>query len=143
MSDDLEQLRRNYRAIEAPAALATRLRAHTKERATQRSWQPLAIGSAVAATALFFVFSALQQNNTPATNILTDNTTPKPSMASLSTVMQKLPPVSAPSLSQVHIRSLPAPPSKPIQETSRPSKESSQSSEFEPILIKENDHVHS
>lgn len=141
--DDIQKLREDYRSIEAPAALATRIRAHAAEQsAHRRSWLPAAVGAAVAVTAVFLVFTNLQQDERGTSTLVAENSTPKPSMASLARVMQKRPTVTAPSLSQVRVRTLPAPPPKPLPRPKK-SPETKTYFDIEHSISEENDHAHS
>ncbi|MEL7187247.1 MAG: hypothetical protein AAFN50_12565 [Pseudomonadota bacterium] len=140
---DIEKLRKDYRAIEAPPALATRIRAHTAEQQNRRrGWLPAAVGAAFAVTAAFFLFTNLQQDERLTDTLVAENSTSKPSMASLARVMQKRPTVSAPSMSQVRVRTLPAPPPKPVPQSKKPPATKSYF-EIEDLIPKEKDHAHS
>lgn len=141
--NDIEKLRKDYRAIEAPPALATRIRAHTAEQSTRRiAWLPAAVGAAFAVTAVFLLFTTLQQEQPATDALLAENSTPKPSMASLARIMKKKPSVSVPSLSQVRVRTLPAPPPKPVLRPDKPSGTKSYL-DIPNSLSKEKDHAHS
>ncbi|MDJ0711336.1 MAG: hypothetical protein QNJ14_13135 [Woeseiaceae bacterium] len=142
-NNDIEELRKDYRAIEAPPALATRIRAHADARQTRRRrWIPATVGAALAVTAAFLLLTTLLQEQHVATTLVADNTEPKPSMASLARVMNKRPSVSAPSLSQVRTRTLPAPPRKPVPQTDKPPATKSYL-DIPHSIAKEKDHAHS
>ena len=113
MSDDLEKLKKDYRAIRAPAHLATRILAETRDR-PRRSWLPAAATVAVAVAAVTVAPILLQQQAGE------DSVAPKPtSLSSLSGISASKPKVKAPSLSSVKSVTLPALPKKPAPKTDK------------------------
>ena len=137
MNDDIEQLRKDYRAIEAPPALATRIRAQTAGARVRRgNWLP----AALVVTVTFLSYWFLQPEDADERVVLASNGTPKPSLASLATVMPKKPKVTTPNLSQVRVRTLPAPPKKPPL---KPAPKPNTSDTDQVTNSKENDHAYS
>ncbi len=127
MTDDLDKLKQDYRAIKAPRHLATRIRASVDdERRRPTRWLP-AIAATTIAIAAVAMFPLLYQ---PA-----DMTAMKPSLSTLATLKPAKPAVPAPSMSK--LRSVPVPrmPAKP-----KPKKPQSNRS-GEPEFLKEKDHA--
>ena len=98
-----DQLGRRYRRIQAPAYLATRIRAEVAEQRTRRSWVPVTAVLAAAVVVLALVPPLLDNGENPIAPT---------SMTVLSLAAASTPPMSAaPSLSRVGSPSLPPPPS--------------------------------
>ena len=127
MTDDLEKLKQDYRAIRAPQHLATRIRANVDEdlrRGTR--WFP-AIAATTIAIAAVAMFPLLYQPS---------SVTPmKPSLSTLATLKPDKPAVPSPSLSKVRSVPVPRMPAKPKPGKPQTNKTS------EPGFIKEKDHA--
>lgn len=132
MSDDLKQLRESYREIEAPAHVATRVRAHVAD-TPRRSWAWLPVPATALAVfaALWFVPFLGQQT------IVRDVPPAKPSLSTLASVKPAKPRTSAPGLSQLRSVSVPAMPPKP--ELKKPQSNALPEDEF----TEERNHAHS
>ena len=109
MTHDVDELRRDYRAIEAPAHLAGRIVARARDRRAPAHWWPAAV--AVTACLMVLVAVPLLREDTPGTQQAsvprTASTTPLARVAAAS------PPLATPSLNQVRslpVRSLPPKP---------------------------------
>ena len=111
MSDDLDRLRQDYRAIRAPAHLATRIRAKTGD-PPRRAWLPAAATVAIAVAAITVAPILLQQQAAQETIAARPT-----SLSSLSGVSSSKPKVKAPSLSSVRSVTVPALPKKPRPRT--------------------------
>jgi len=130
MNDELTELKRRYRQIEAPPHLHARIRANTAGRPSRhRGWIPVATTAVLTATMLGLLPLLWQSSSLP------ENTSARPSLARLAALSVERPDVRRPSLSQ--IRTLPAPrmPDKP--RLSKPADDSTTG------LLKEKDHAHS
>lgn len=103
--EELNELGRCYRQIEAPAYLATRIRAEVAEQPTRRSWVPATAVLAAAVVVLALVPPLLDNGENPiaptSMTVLSLAAASTPSISSLS----------APNLSQVGSPRLPPPPS--------------------------------
>ena len=127
MTDDLDQLKRDYRAIKAPPHLATRIRASVDdERLRPTRWLP-AIAVTTIAIAAVAMFPLLYQ--------AADVATLKPSLSTLASLKPEKPAVTAPSLSKVRSVPVPRMPEKP-----KPKKPQSNRT-GEPEFFKEKDHA--
>lgn len=115
MSDDIDKLKREYRAIRAPDYLATRIRAETRDDdRKRRSWLPAMATIAVAVAAITVTPVLLQQQASDET------VAPKPtSLSSLSGVASSKPRIKAPSLTRVKSVAVPALPKKPRPTTDK------------------------
>ena len=134
MSDDLRKLKQDYQAVRAPAHLATRIRAETRD-SPLRSWLPAAATVAVAVAAITVAPVLLQQQANQET------IAPKPtSLSSLSGVSSNKPKMKAPSLSSVRSVTVPALPKKPKPKTN---KEPQSYFETETEHMKEKHHAYS
>ena len=113
MTEQLEQLKRDYRDIDAPPYLATRIRASVADRRRPRAhrWMPAAAASVLVAAVVWL--SPLVDD--PATTAPT-----KPSLSALATLKPDKPAVSAPSLSKLRTVSMPRMPAKPKREPTKP-----------------------
>jgi len=130
MTDNLKQLKSNYRNIKAPPYLATRIRANVADRAPrQRSWVS-AITAAVAVAVISVTIILLQQQPS--------QTMTSPSFATLSRMMPDRPAVPVPSLSNVRSIKTPALPPKP--KLNQPNTEQTYF-DFENSDLKETDHA--
>lgn len=108
MSDDLEDLKRDYRAIEAPVHLATRISASVADSRTQTSfWMP----AAVTCTAILALVWMLPFTGQVAPDADTKPT--RPSLLSLATLKPEKPTGPPPSLSQLRSLTVPSMPVKP------------------------------
>ena len=104
---EISQLRKRYQAIEAPAHVRTRIRAHARDQQTRiRHWRPafVAIPLAIAVLGILpFVGQKTTETNTPKL----------PSMAALSELMPSRPTSVSPSLGRLRTVSAPPMPRKP------------------------------
>ena len=108
MNDDLEELKRDYRAIAAPPHLATRIHASVADlRARSRFWMPAAV-TCTAIVALVWVLPFTTQDSTDVVATPT-----KPSMSALAALKPTKPAVPSPSMSQLRSVSVPSMPAKP------------------------------
>ena len=99
---ELDELGRRYRELEAPAYLATRIRAEVADRPARRSWMPATAVLATVVAVLATLPLLLDTGKNPITPT---------SMTVLSLAAASTPSISAPSLSEVGSLSLPPPPS--------------------------------
>lgn len=131
MSDDIKELKRAWRDIEAPPHLATRIRAEVADRpARSRPWVPAAVTMAVLSALILPFLSQGPTNDTPPPPT-------RPSMSALASLTPSRPPVRAPNLSQLRSVRTPKMPAKPRIRTQRPQSNLDTESE----LYKENDHA--
>lgn len=132
MNDDIEKLAEDYRRIEAPPALATRIRAEVANRPVRNhGWLPAA-ATAVVAAAVVGILPALWQ-----TSAVSDKPTVRPSLSTLASLKVERPAVSTPRLSQIRTPSAPAMPKKPRL----PSGKEQTNNELR--MLEEKDHAHS
>lgn len=107
MSDEIDELKRQYRSITAPPHLAARIRANLKKPPSRRPmWIPIGASLTVAFGAL--TVTMIMQQNPTNTTVQT-----KPSLPSLSRMIPKKPQLPAPSVTQIRSVRLPALPPKP------------------------------
>ena len=134
MTDDLEQLKRDYRNIEAPPHLAARIQAAVADRSTRRRrWLP-ALATVAAAVAVISVTTVVLQQQSGQTM------TPRsPSLAMLSRMTPDKPAVPAPSLSNLRSVKTPALPPKP--KLNQPTKQQT-FFDIENDVQKETDHAY-
>lgn len=104
MTNEIDQLKHDYRNIEAPAWIATRIRAEVADRPRKASWLTLAAPLAVAIAVIATVPMLLDDR---------DETVAPTSLTVLSLAASSTPSVAAPSLSNVQSPSLPALPAAP------------------------------
>ena len=107
MSDDLQKLKQDYQAINAPPHLATRIRASVADSRTRSGfWMP----AAVACTGILALFWVL-----PFTTQVTSDVVEKPTRPSMSAIAALKPnkPSTSVSLSQIRSVSVPSMPAKP------------------------------
>ena len=108
MNDQLDDLKRDYRAIAAPPHLATRIHASVADSRTRSGfWMP----AAVACTAIVAFFWIV-----PFTTQVTSNDVDKPvrpSMSALAALKPTKPAVPSPSMSRLRSVSVPSMPAKP------------------------------
>jgi hypothetical protein len=108
MSNELDDLKRDYRAIAAPPHLATRIRASVADsRSRSGFWMPAAV-TCTAIVALFWVL--------PFTTQVTSDAVEKParpSMSALAALKPTKPSVPSPSMSQLRSVTVPSMPAKP------------------------------
>ncbi len=108
MNDELDDLKREYRRISAPAQLATRVRAEVADvRVRPYHWMPAA-ATAMAVVAVVLALPLALQNQT------TDLQRPaKPSLSALASLKPAKPTGVAPSLTQLRSVKVPKMPAKP------------------------------
>ena len=127
MTEDLDRLKRDYRAIKAPPHLATRIRASVDDdRLRPTRWLPAAAATTIAIAAVA-MFPLLYQ---PASV-----TAMKPSLSTLASLKPEKPAVPSPSLSK--LRSVPVP---RLPATPKPKKPQSNRT-GEPEFLEEKDHA--
>ena len=127
MTEKLEQLKCDYRAIKAPPHLATRIRASVSdEQRRSVRWLP-AIAATAIAVAATGLFPLIDQPSGVAPL--------KPSLSTLATLKPEKPAVPSPSFSKVRSFSVPLMPAKP----KLPKPQTNQTSESE--YLKEKDHA--
>lgn len=132
MNDDIEKLAEDYRRIEAPPALATRIRAEVANRPVRNhGWLPAA-ATAVVAAALVGILPALWQSSA-----VTDTPPVRPSLSTLASLKVERPAVSTPRLSQIRTPSAPAMPKKPRLPSGK------EQTHNELRTLEEKDHAHS
>ena len=108
MSNGLERLKRDYRAIDAPPFLATRVRATVARRpARARRWMPAAATAFVAIAAIGLLPIMLQRPVDAPLSVKA------PSFTSLATLAPNETMFSTPSLTHVRTVSMPSMPTKP------------------------------
>ncbi len=130
MTEELEQLKRDYRAIKAPPHLATRIRASIgDERRPSSRWLPAIAATAIAVAAVG-LFPLIDQPSGAAPL--------KPSLSTLATLKPEKPAVPAPSFSKLRSVSVPRMPAKP-KPPKPPKPRTNQTSESE--YLKEKDHA--
>ena len=128
--DRLDGLKRDYRTIEAPPHIATRIRAEVADRPMRRHrWMPATATAMVAITAVWFLPALWQQQGIDAQ---------RPSKPSLSAIAALKPdkPAAAPSLTQLRTVPKPRMPSKPQLRRAKPQ------TNFENEDLKEKDHAY-
>jgi len=108
MNDELNNLRRNYRNIKAPPALATRVLASVpKTQTRQHGWLPVAASLvAVVVVIGLSLFSLLPHSGKSPTPL-------KPSLSALATLKLVKPAVPSPNLARMRSVTLPSMPGKP------------------------------
>ncbi len=112
MSEQLDQLKRDYRDIEAPPYLATRIRASVGDRRVRtHRWMPAAAATVLVA-AVVWLSPLVEDTTTP--------TPTKPSLSALAALKPQKPAVSAPSLSKIKTVSVPRMPAKPKLDSTKP-----------------------
>lgn len=132
MSDDLESLQREYRAISAPPHLATRISASVADARTRSSfWVP----AAVTCTAILALVWALPLTMQVSTDPAARPT--KPSMSALAALKPTKPAGAQPSTSQLRSVSVPSMPAKP--KSASPSKSQTNYQIENETLKEEND----
>lgn len=132
MNDEIEKLAQDYRRIEAPPQLATRVRAEVANRPVRNhGWLPAA-ATAVIAVALIGILPALWQ-----TSAVSDKPPVRPSLSTLASLNVERPTVSTPRLSQIRTPSAPAMPKKPPLPTGK------EQTHNELRMPEEKDHAHS
>ena len=120
MTDDIDKLKQDYRAVEAPPHLATRIKAEVTERPDRnRAWIPAAV-TMVFAMGIALPFLWQQTTIDPPAGTSRTTQPPTPSLSALASYTPARPKVSTPSLSQ--LRSVPVPrlPPRPQLNTQRP-----------------------
>ena len=133
MSDDLQKLKQDYQAINAPPHLATRIQASVADSRTRSGfWMP----AAVACTAILALFWVLPFTTQVATDAIEKPT--RPSMSAIAALKPKKPSTSV-SLSQIRSVSVPSMPSKPKAAT--PAKPQT-NNQIENETLEENDNAY-
>ena len=134
MSDELNKLKRDYQAINAPPHLAPRIRASVADTDTRTGfWMPAAV-ACTAILALVWMLPFTTQVGSDATDKPT-----KPSLSALASLKPEKPAVSTPNLSQLRSVSVPTMPTKPKTATT-PKSQTTQQIENE--TLKENDNAY-
>ena len=134
MSDDLDKLKREYQAINAPPHLATRIRASVADTNTRTGfWMP----AAVTCTAILALVWMLPFTTQVTTDEVAKPT--RPSVSALAALKPSKPSVSTPSLSQLRSVSVPKLPTKPKLATP-PKSQTKYQIEYE--TLKENDNAY-
>ena len=120
MTEDLDKLKQDYRAVEAPPHLVTRIRAETREQTYHhRAWLPAAVTMVFAfGIALPFLWQQTTPQPPADTSQASQPTTP--SLSALASLTPDRPKVSAPNLSQLRSVSVPRLPPRPQLNTPRP-----------------------
>ncbi len=121
MTDDLDKLKQDYRAVEAPPHLATRIKARVSERSDRnRAWVPAAVTMVLAIGIAIPMLWQQTTLNTPADDATRTTQPSTPSLSALASLTPDRPKVATPSLSQ--LRSVPVPrlPPRPQINTQRP-----------------------
>jgi len=108
MNDELDDLKRDYRAIAAPPHLATRIHASVADsRARSGFWMPAAV-ACTAIVALVWVLPFTTQVTSDAVE-----KPAKPSMSALAALQPSKPAGPSPSMSQLRSVTVPSMPAKP------------------------------
>ena len=108
MNNELDDLKRDYKAIAAPPHLATRIHASVADsRHRTGFWMPAAV-TCTAVVALVWVLPFTTQVSSNATSTPT-----RPSMSALAALKPSKPTTPAPSMSQIRSVSVPRMPAKP------------------------------
>ena len=112
MTEELDQLKQDYRDIKAPPYIATRIRAGVGDdpRRAHR-WMPAAAATVLVAAVVWL---------SPLTEEPMTATPAKPSRSALAPLKPKKPAVSAPSLSKLRTVSVPRMPAKPKLDSKKP-----------------------
>ena len=137
MTNDIDKLKQDYRSVEAPPHLATRIRAEVGSRPYRnRAWLPAA-ATMVLAIGIALPFLWMQTTPQPTDQGSRTTQPTSPSLSALSSLTPDRPKVTAPNLSQ--LRSVPTPsmPQRPQLNTQRP--QSSLDTEHE--NLQEKDHA--
>lgn len=133
MTDDLEQLKSDYRGIKAPPHLATRIRAEVADTPLKsHSWMPAAATFAVVLAVAWVLPFAWQPPSTDPLPVL------KPSLSTLASLKPIKPAGPVPGLSQLRTVKVPAMPPKP--KLTPPAREKTYL-EFENEIFKEKHHA--
>lgn len=129
MNDELDNLKKHYRDIEAPPYLASRVRASVADKPRRSHlWLPAATLTALAAAAVWIIpFGEQPSADLPR----------KPSLSALASLKPEKPAVGTPSLSQIRTVSVPKMPVKPTVKPAKPQTNSIN----EPKILKEKDHA--
>ncbi len=133
MSENLDELKRDYQDIKAPPYLATRIRAQVADiPSRRRGWLPALATVAVAVGALTVTPVLMQQR-------AADDVQSATSLTVLAKASALKPGTTAPSLSRIRSVDVPAMPSKPKP---APAKDTDSQSHFDLDRSKENDHAY-
>lgn len=136
MTDGLQQLKRDYRNIEAPPYLAMRIRATVADRsAPRRRWLP-ALATVAVAVAVISVTTIVLQVQPQSARTMTLRS---PSLAMLSRMTPDKPAVPVPGLAKMRSPRTPVLPSKP--KLNRANKQQT-FFDFENEVLKETDHAY-
>lgn len=137
MTNDIDKLKRDYRDLEAPPHLATRIRAEVgAQRYRSRPWLPAAV-TMVLAIGIALPFLWQQTTPKPPAEASRTEQPSTPSLSALSSLRPERPKVATPNLTQ--LRSVPTPrmPTRPQLNPRRP--QSSLDTEHE--NLQEKDHA--
>jgi len=134
VNDELRSLQRQYRNIEAPPHLATRIKASvdTASRPAMR-WLPVSAAAMVIVATVWIVPNLVQQTT------ISKEPPSKPSLSALASLRPVKPERARPSLAQLRSVSAPAMPRRPKITTAEPQSRQQPNGEF----MKEKDHAHS
>lgn len=134
MNDDIDKLKRDYRAIDAPAHLATRIRAQVADTPVRRhSWMPAGATLIVVMATVWLVPYLAQVQSPP------PEKPAKPSLSALAALKPDKPDVKAPSLSQLRSVKRPSMPAKPRMKPEKPQSQFN----IENESLEEKDHAYS
>ncbi len=132
MTEQLDDLAREYREVRAPATVATRVRAEVRDRRAPRfGWVPIASTAALAAV-LAGALPMLWQSTA-----VTPEQATRPSLSRLASLKVERPDSVSPSLSKLKTVKAPAMPARPSRVP--PKEQTNTEIEF----LEEKDHAHS
>ena len=133
MTDNIGELKKDYRDIKAPSHLATRIRAEVADQPLRtHSWIPA--GATVMAILLVAWIVPYVGEQPPKPSAVPN----KPSLAALAALAPDKPTGTSPSLSKVRSVKVPKMPAKPRLKPKNPQS----NYDFEIDLMEENDHAH-
>lgn len=137
MSEDIDELKRDYRRITSPPHLQTRIRAEVSEQTHKgHSLLPATAAIIVGIAALWILPFAWQQQSS---NLQTPT---KPSLSALAALKPVRPSVGTPSLSNVRSVSVPKLPAKPILTPAKPQSNIDPSFDLKNTDLEEKHHAH-
>ena len=132
MTNDIDKLKDDYRAIKAPPHLATRVRAQVKDTRFRRyNWVP-AGATAMAIVAVFWLVPLLSVQTT------SDSALRKPSLTSIAALKPTKPQGTPINLAQIRTVSRPSMPERPRIKTTKPQTRLDTENE----LLEEKDHAY-
>lgn len=133
MSKQLDDLKRDYRNIEAPPHMATRIRAEVADKPIRgHSWMPVG-ATLMAVVAVIWLVPFIGQQVTT-----TSPPPSKPSLSALASLKPQKPAVAAPSLAKLRSVKTPMMPVKPQLKPTKPQTRF----QIENDLLEEKDHAH-